>query len=80
MASPSEVSAVKTPPRIAPRLRRWRTSARVSTPLMAGMPQSASQVSQPPSAFGAPSRSMPSRMITARAWTESDSMCAAATP
>ena len=33
----------------------WRTSARVSTPVIAGMPQSVSQSSQPRSALGASS-------------------------
>ena len=32
IASASPVSAANTPPRIAPRSRMWRTSARVSTP------------------------------------------------
>ena len=58
----------------------WRTSARVSTPVSAGMPQSVSHVSQPPSATGACSRSTPSRMITARACTSFDSMAPAETP
>jgi hypothetical protein len=58
----------------------WRTSARVSTPVIAGMPQSRSQVSQPPSAPGASSRSIASRMITARAWIRSDSIASAETP
>ena len=57
-----------------------RTNARVSTPDSAGMPQSASQVSHPASAAGASSRSMPSRMITARAWIESDSIASRETP
>ena len=39
-----------------------------------------SQVSQPPSAWGACSRSTPSRMITARAWIRSDSHASADTP
>ena len=58
----------------------WRTSARVSTPVIQGTPQSESQVSQPPSAWAASSRSIPSRMITARAWMRSDSMCSRVTP
>ena len=70
----------KTPPRMAPLSRMWRTSARVSTPLSAGTPQSASQVSQPPSACEESSRSTPSRITTARACTRSDSMWAEATP
>ena len=80
IASPSGVPASNRPPRIAPLSRMWRTSARVSTPLSAGMPQSDSQVSQPPSAVAACSRSIPSRMITARVCTESDSVFAAFTP
>ena len=69
-----------TPPRMAPLSRMWRTSALVSMPDRAGIPQSASHVSQPPSARGASSRSTPSRMTTARACTASDSMWSAATP
>ena len=57
-----------------------RTSARVSTPLIAGTPQSRSQSSQPPSAPAASSPFLPSRMITARAWTRSDSIASAPTP
>ncbi len=79
-ACASGSSASKTPPRIAPCERMWRTSARVSTPVSAGTPQSDSQVSQPPSACAESSRSMPSRMITARAWMRSDSMFACETP
>ena len=79
-ASDSGVEAGKMPPRIAPLSRMWRTSARVSTPVRPGTAQSASQVSQPPSARGASSRSMPSRITTARACTRSDSMFSAATP
>ena len=37
----AHASAANTPPRIAPLSRMWRTSARVSTPDSAGMPQSA---------------------------------------
>ncbi len=44
----------KTPPRIAPASRMWRTSARVSTPVIAGMPQSIEPVA--PAALGAPAR------------------------
>ena len=73
-------AASNTPPRMAPLSRMWRTSERVSTPVSAGTPQSRSQLSHPPSAFGESSRSTPSRMITARAWMRSDSMCAPATP
>jgi hypothetical protein len=79
-ASASGVSAGKMPPRIAPLSRRWRTSARVSTPLMPGTPQSASQSSQPPSAVATSSRFLASRMTTPRAWTRSDSIAAAETP
>ena len=68
------------PPRIAPRSRMWRTSARVSIPLIAGTPQSSSQSSQPRSAVAASSPFLASRMITARAWTRSDSIAAALTP
>ncbi len=68
------------PPRIAPRSRMWRTRARVSTPEIAGTPQSASQSSQPPSALAASSEFLASRMITPRAWTRSDSIACAETP
>ena len=80
MASDSEVDAGNTPPRMAPRSRMWRTRERVSTPVIHGTPQSVSQVSQPPSACAASSRSIPSRMITARAWMRSDSMQSCDTP
>ena len=50
------------------------TSARVSTPLIAGTPQSFSQSSQPRSAVGASSRLQASRMIAARAHARSDSI------
>ncbi len=69
-----------TPPRIAPRSRRWRTSARVSRSVIAGIPQSVSQLSHPRSAPGASSRSTAARMIAARAWTRSDSIASALTP
>jgi hypothetical protein len=52
----------------------------VSTPLIAAIPRSRSQVSQPPSALAASASSWPSRMITARAWGRSDSIAAAETP
>jgi len=55
-------------------VRMCRTSARVSTPLIAGMPQSCSQSSQPRSAVGASSRLTAERMTTARACTRSDSI------
>ena len=55
---PRRCRAGKTPPRIAPASRMWRTSARVSRSVIAGTPQSASQLSQPPSAPGASSRSI----------------------
>ena len=58
----------------------WRTSARVSTPVMPGTPQSSSQSSQPRSALGASSLLTASRMIAARAWTRSDSIASALTP
>ena len=48
----SLISPGKTPPRIAPASRMWRTSARVSTPSMPGTPLSRSQSSQPCSAPG----------------------------
>ena len=51
----SAISAAKIPPRIAPWSRMWRTRVRVSTPVIAGTPQSASQSSQPPSASAASS-------------------------
>ena len=53
---------------------------RVSISVMAGTPQSVSQLSQPASAPGESSRSTPARMITARAWTRSDSIASALTP
>ena len=70
----------KIPPRIAPRSRMWRTSARVSTPVIAGTPQSSSQSSQPPSAVAQSSPLWASRMITARACAASDSIASAADP
>ncbi len=79
-ASDSGSSAGKMPPRIAPRSRMWRTSARVSTPVIAGTPQSASQSSQPRSAVAQSSPLWASRMITARAWAASDSIAASLTP
>ena len=51
IASSSLVAAANTPPRIEPASRMWRTSARVSTSLIAGMPQSTSQ--SQPAALGA---------------------------
>ena len=80
LASVSLTAAGNTPPRIAPLSRMCRTTARVSTPASPGTPQSRSHVSQPPSAPGASSRSIPSRMITARAWMRSDSIASADTP
>ena len=68
----------KTPPSIAPASRMWRTSARVSTPVIPGTPQSSSQSSQPRSALGASSLLTASRMIAARAWIRSDSIAAGA--
>ena len=56
------------------------TSERVSTPLIAGTPQSVSQSSQPRSALGASSRLHASRMIAARAHARSDSIACALTP
>ena len=53
---------------------------RVSTPVIAATPQSASQSSHPPSASAASSPFFASRMITPRAWARSDSIAAAATP
>ena len=79
-ASSSPVAASKMPPRMAPRSRMWRTSVRVSTPLIALTPQASSQSIQPPSASAASSPFLASRMITARAWTRSDSIAAAPTP
>ena len=58
----------------------WRTSARVSTPSMPGIPLSRSQSSQPASAPGEPVWLTAARMIAARAWMRSDSMPAALTP
>jgi hypothetical protein len=79
-ASRSGIVPGKTPPRIAPAERMWRTSARVSTPVMAGTPQSASQSSQPRSALGASSPLVAARMIAARAQTRSDSIASVAAP
>ena len=79
-ASLSLTEAGNTPPRIAPLSRMCRTSARVSTPVMAGMPQSTSQSSQPPSAEGASSWLVAARMIAARAWMRSDSIASELTP
>ena len=79
-ASAAGVAASKIPPRIAPWSRMWRTRVRVSTPVIAGTPQPTSQSSQPPSASAASSPLRASRMITARAWTRSDSIAAAPTP
>ena len=79
-ASPSSRAAAKMPPRIAPRSRMWRTSERVSRPVIAGTPQSRSQSSQPPSQLEASSEFFASRMIAARACTRSDSMAGALTP
>ena len=74
------MSAGKIPPRIAPASRMWRTSARVSTPLMPGMPPSRSQSSQPCSADGASLGFSASRMIAPAAWMRPDSMAASLTP
>ena len=79
-ASPTGVSAEKIPPFIAPASRMCRTSARVSTPVMAGIPYAASQSSQPRSAPGASSPFIASRMITARACMRSDSIASSLTP
>ena len=79
-ASSSPIAAGKTPPFIAPAWRMCRTSARVSTPVIAGTPQSISQSSQPRSASGASSRLTTSRMIAARAHTRSDSIARSDTP
>ncbi len=68
------------PPRMAPASRMWRTSVRVSTPVIAGIPQSSSQSSQPRSAPGASSRLTAARMMAARAWTASDSMASPEVP
>ncbi len=74
------IRAGNTPPRIAPWSRMWRTSARVSRSVIAGIPQSISQSSQPRSALGASSRLTAARMIAARAWTASDSIASSETP
>ena len=79
-AASTGVAAAKIPPRIAPASRMWRTSALVSTPAIAGIPQSSSQSSQPRSAVAQSSAFFASRMITPRAWTASDSMAAWLTP
>ena len=80
IASSALVAAPKTPPRIEPASRMWRTSARVSTSLIAGMPQSKSQSSQPRSAPGASSVFIAERMITARAQMRSDSIASPEVP
>ena len=74
------VPAEKIPPRIAPASRMWRTSVRVSTPLMPGTPLSRSQSSQPCSAAAAWVALTASRMIAAAAWTRPDSIAAPLTP
>ena len=58
----------------------WRTSARVSTPLIAGIPLSRNQSSQPCSEPACSVWLRASRMIAARAWMRSDSIAAALTP
>jgi hypothetical protein len=68
------------PPRIAPASRMRRTSVRVSTPVMAVMPASRSQSSQPPSASAASSPLWASRITTARACARSDSIASPETP
>ena len=80
IASACGVPAEKMPPRIAPASRMWRTSARVSTPLMPGMPCSRSQSSQPCSAPAASDGLTASRMIAAAAWMRPDSIAASLTP
>ena len=47
-ASDSLTEPSKIPPRIAPLSRMWRTSERVLTPVIPGMPCSTSQASQSP--------------------------------
>ena len=80
IASSTETDAGNTPPRIDPASRMWRTSARVSTSPIAGMPQSTSQSHQPRSAPGASSVFIAARMITARAQMRSDSIASSDTP
>ena len=58
----------------------WRTSARVSTPVIPCTPQSASHCSQPRSALGASSLSHAARMIAPRAHARSDSIASPLTP
>ena len=79
-ASASDIEAGKIPPRIAPAERMCRTSARVSTPAIPGIPCSASQSSQPCSAPGASSVLVASRMIAPAAWIRSLSHASAETP
>ncbi len=79
-ASRSDISPANRPPRIEPAWRMCWTSERVSSPLIAGTPQSRSQSSQPRSAEGASSRLHASRMITARAHARSDSIACAEAP
>jgi hypothetical protein len=79
-ASASLVAPGKTPPSIAPASRMWRTSARVSTPVIPTVPCMSSQSSQPRSALGASDALTASRMIAARACTRPDSFASALTP
>ena len=66
-ASSGAIRAGNSPPRIAPASRMWRTSARVSRSVIAGIPFAVSQLSQPASAPGASWRSTAARMMAARA-------------
>ena len=79
-ASSCGVVAANTPPRIAPSWRMWRTSVRVSTPVIHQAPLSLSQSSHPRSALGASSRLQASRMIAALAHARSDSIASELTP
>jgi hypothetical protein len=58
----------------------WRTSARVSTPVIPGTPLSRSQSSQPVSADGASAALTASRMIAPRACARADSIAAPLAP
>ena len=62
------------PPRIAPASRMWRTSARVSTPLMAGTPPLAQPVQPALLGAGASSGLTAVAHDRAAAWMRSDSI------
>ena len=76
--SAAGVPSVTTAPSIAPRSRRWRTSARVSISSIAGTPAAASQSSSPLRPSGAALRA--ARQTSAAACTPSDSPTPSSTP